>query len=120
MFEFAVLRRTGNGEEQIDIGLLAETLFFYERVHLLLDGGTLDYLVKTIGPDLLIDVLHREGVSAAYLRETLGTVTHNNHGIKSYNFAQVMFDPPGKNGPKHLSSACLGRAAPRQSSRSNC
>ena len=54
VFELAVLRRTGNGEDIVDIGLLAETLLFYQRAHLLLDGS-LDYLIKTIGPDSLLD-----------------------------------------------------------------
>jgi hypothetical protein len=104
MFEFAVLRRTGNGEEQVDIGLLAETLLFYGRVHLLLDGGTLIDLIKKIGPDLLLELLKRDGVSASFLRETLGTVTHNNNGIKTYNFAQFRVDPPSKKGRVHISN----------------
>jgi hypothetical protein len=104
MFEFAVLRRTGNGEEQVDIGLLAETLLFYERVHLLLDGGTLIYLIKTIGPELLLELLDRDGVSASFVRETLGTMTHNINGIKSYNFAQFRIDPPSKKGRARVSN----------------
>jgi len=48
MFELAVLRRTGNDEDIIDVGLLAETLLFCQRVHLVLDSGTLGYLAKTI------------------------------------------------------------------------
>jgi hypothetical protein len=98
MFELAVLRRTGNDEDIIDVGLLAETLLFYQRVHLVLDSGTLGYLAKTIGPDLLLEVLDRRGVSASFLRESLGTVTSREGGLKLYNFAQFRVDPPGKPG----------------------
>jgi len=98
MLEFAILRRTGNNHDLVDIGLFAETLLFYERVHLLLDGGTLDYLLKTIGPDLLLYVLDRSGVSASFARENLGTITHTNNGLQSHNFGQFTFDPPPAKG----------------------
>ncbi len=102
MFEFAVLRRTGNGENVVDIGLLAETLLFYQRAHLLLDGS-LDYLITTIGPDLLLELLDRPGVSASLSRDNLGTLSHTDGSLTSYNFGQFRFGPPGKSGkPKHL------------------
>jgi hypothetical protein len=103
MFELAVLRRTGNGEDIIDVGLLAETLLFYQRVHLVFDSGTLGYLAKTIGPDLLLEVLDRRGVSASFLREFLGTVTTRESGLTFHNFAQFRVDPPEKLGkPKKI------------------
>jgi hypothetical protein len=101
MFEFAVLRRTGNNEDVIDVGLLAETLLFYERVHLLLDGGSLTYLLKTIGPDFLLNVLDRNGVSASFIRENLGTLTNTNNGLQSHSFAQFTVDPPTAKGRQH-------------------
>jgi hypothetical protein len=94
MLEFALLRRTGNDDDLIDVGLLAETLLFYERVHVLLEGGTLAYLLKTIGPELLLEVLHREGVSASFVRESLGTVTVNKNGVQTHGFAQFVVNPP--------------------------
>jgi hypothetical protein len=104
MFELAVLRRTGSGEDVVDIGLLAETLLFYQRVHLVLEGGTVAYLIKTIGPDLLLELLDLPCVSASYLRESLATVTHSQNGLSSHNFAQITFDPPAKSGKtKHVS-----------------
>jgi hypothetical protein len=90
MLELAVLRRTGNSEEVIDIGLLAETLLFYERTHLILDGGTVDYFLKTIGPDALLQVLDLPGVSGSFLRQTLGTVTNTNNGLQQHRFAQFI------------------------------
>jgi hypothetical protein len=95
MLELAVLRHTGNGEDLIDVGLLAETLLFYRRVHVILDGGTLNYLVKNIGPDLLLELLDFPGVSASFLRDSLGTVSQTENNLKFYNFAQFRADPPG-------------------------
>jgi hypothetical protein len=94
MLELAVLRHTGNGEDLIDVGLLAETLLFYQRVHVILDGGTLNYLVKNIGPDLLLELLDFPGVSASFLRDSLGTVSQTENNLKFYNFAQFRADPP--------------------------
>jgi hypothetical protein len=96
MFELSVLRRTGNGEDVIDIGLLAETLLFYQRVHLLLDSGTLTYLVTKIGPDLLLELLDRPGISASFIRDSLGTITNNNGGLTSHTFAQFFVGPAGR------------------------
>jgi hypothetical protein len=93
MLELAVLRRTGVDHELVDIGLLAETLLFYERVHLVLDSATLAYLLRTIGPDLLLDVLDRDGVSASFLSENLGTITNTNNGIQTHDFGQYTFGP---------------------------
>jgi hypothetical protein len=100
VFELAVLRRTGNGEDIVDIGLLAETLLFYQRVHLLLDGS-LDYLIKMIGPDPLLELLDRPGVSASFTRDNPCTLSSGG-ALRSHNFALIRFGPPGKAGkPKH-------------------
>jgi len=44
MFEKALVYRAGV-KSKVDIGLLAETLFFYGRTHLLLDRASLVALV---------------------------------------------------------------------------
>jgi hypothetical protein len=93
LFDLVVLRRNSLGEQVIDVGLLAETLLFYQKVHLLLDAGTLTYLVKVLGGDLLIELFDRGGITASYLRDTLGTVTHTNNGMTTHNFAEFRFDP---------------------------
>jgi hypothetical protein len=106
MFDLAVLRRTDTGTktDAIDVGLLAETLLFYQKTHLLLNDGTLAHFLKTIGPDLLLELLDRPGVSASFLRERLVTVSTGQGPLTSYNFAQIMFDPPatGRKKSKHI------------------
>jgi hypothetical protein len=117
MLEFALLRRTGNGEHDlIDIGLFAETLLFYERVHIALDGGTLSHLLKTIGPELLIEVLNREGVSSSLFRESLGTITHTNNGLQTHGFAQFTVDPPSAMGGKPRRAGNAKGGKPRRAS----
>jgi hypothetical protein len=96
MFDFVVLRRTGVDDRVIDIGLLAETLLFYQKVHLLLDGGTLQYLLRTIGGNQLLDLIGRDGISAAFLRENLGVVRNIENGLPFYNFAQFSASAPGR------------------------
>jgi hypothetical protein len=95
MLELAVLRSTGNADDVVDFGLLAETLLFYQRTHLVLESGTLNYLAKGLGPDVFLNVLDLPGVTASFLRDNLGTLTNNTGGLKLHNFSQFRVDPPG-------------------------
>ena len=44
MFDNIVVYRNSNSGQLIDLGMLAEALLFYDRVHLLLNRGTLSSL----------------------------------------------------------------------------
>jgi hypothetical protein len=100
MFDFVVLRRTGLDDRVLDVGLLAETLLFYQKIHLLLDNGTLGYLLKTIGGERLLALIERKGITAAFLRDNIGTVKNIESGLAFYNFAQFQFS--GTPDKKHM------------------
>jgi hypothetical protein len=100
MFDFIVLRRTGMDERVLDVGLLAETLLFYQKTHLLLDNGSLDYLLKKIGGDQFLELIGQRGVTAAFLRERTGTLKMLENGIAFFNFAQ--FKVSGSQEKKHM------------------
>jgi hypothetical protein len=76
VFEQVVIRRHESRGKLIDPGLLAESLLFYERVHLLLDGGCLRGLLTTIGPDVLLNLLDQKRVTATCLTDNLGIFTN--------------------------------------------
>lgn len=76
MFDHVVLRRADGGQP-VSAGQIAEALLFYQKVHLVIDRGTLLGLVKQIGMPQLLALLQRQDFSAVYCEEILGTSTDN-------------------------------------------
>lgn len=74
MFEHVVLRRAEGGSP-VTAGQIAESLLYYQKVHVVIDRGTLFQLVKQIGIDHLKSLLKRPELSAVYCDENLGTHT---------------------------------------------
>lgn len=57
MFETIIVRRHVNNGQAIDAGLLAETLLFYDNIHIVVDAGTLFGLANKIGTDNVLSLL---------------------------------------------------------------
>ncbi|MFM0350318.1 hypothetical protein [Paraburkholderia sp. RL17-347-BIC-D] len=74
MFEHVVLRRAEGGAP-VTAGQIAESLLYYQKVHVVIDRGTLFQLVKQISIDNLKLLLKRPELSAVYCEENLGTHT---------------------------------------------
>ncbi len=85
MFDSIVLRRSENGNP-ISAGNLAEALLYYQKVHLIIDRGTLCSLVKQIGIDTLLTLLKRPGFSAVHCEEMLATHTHKIGVLEAYSY----------------------------------
>jgi hypothetical protein len=73
MFEKALVLRPGH--EEIDIGLLAETTFFYGTTQLLLNRGAVCALVRQIPERELIGLFDRNAIQLSYLREAFSVHT---------------------------------------------
>ncbi|MCE9648163.1 MAG: hypothetical protein K8R18_00940 [Parvibaculum sp.] len=86
MFEHIVIRRCSIDHEAIDPGLVAETLLFYDKVHMLFDNSSLISALKTIGIDNLISLLERRAISASYLQTSFGTYTRTENFITTHKF----------------------------------
>jgi hypothetical protein len=80
MFDFIVIKGFG-AERQIDIGLLAETLLFYQKVHLILDLGSLTLLVQKLGDKGVLDLLDRPEVSASFQRNFSGVMSEQDAAL---------------------------------------
>jgi hypothetical protein len=87
MFESALLRKSGEGYNSIDIGLIAETLMFYGKVHLLLHRGSLQDLVQKIGIPLVLDLIDKGYLSITYIREDYGVSSTVRNDIQSLRFS---------------------------------
>lgn len=88
MFEKIVLRRSDAGPA-LTAGELAEALFFYQNVHIVLDFPSLGGLISKIGMPTLLSLLSRSNVSAVYCEEIVGTHTENVGTMKSHSFVGV-------------------------------
>lgn len=98
MFESALVRKSAN-VVAIDAGLLAETLMFYQNIHLLLDPSSLIALVRAIGPENFRRLIDDQYVKASYFEKSLGTMTDGAGGVSEHSF--VMFtSAPGSDGGK--------------------
>ncbi len=74
MFEHIVLRRAERGHP-ISVGQIAESLLYYQRLHIFIDRGTLFQLIRQVGTDRVLTLLNRAEVSAVYCEEMLGIQT---------------------------------------------
>ena len=88
MLESIAIRRLETEGRPLDIGLLAETLLFYGKIHLILDHGSLVSLLRTLGPDHLLYLLDNGLATGTYYRQTLG-VSGQSH---IYDFIGFEFD----------------------------
>jgi hypothetical protein len=88
MFEHVVLRRAEGGQA-LSAGQVAEALLFYQKVHLVIDRGTLHGLVKQIGTGQLLALLQRPDFSAVYCEEMLGTSTDNVGAFQIHGFVAI-------------------------------
>jgi hypothetical protein len=74
MFENALIYRAGV-EKKIDLGTMAETLFFYGKTHLLLDRSSVIALVKKIDHDVLLELFDRDIIALSYIRNSFGVLS---------------------------------------------
>lgn len=85
MFEHVVLRQSEGGQP-ISAGQVAEALLYYQRVHLVMDRGTLLRLLKQIGVDRLLALVARADLSAVYCEEMLATHTDSAGAFQMHSF----------------------------------
>lgn len=97
MFEHIVLRKSESGNP-ITAGQLAEAMLYYQKVHLIIDQGTLRNLFQQLGSENLISTLQRSDVSAVYCEEILATHTESVGVMKFHHFSaiQMYAEPDGR------------------------
>jgi len=79
MFESITVRWQGppDSTEPLDLGLLAEAMLFYGDVHVVADQTMLRQLVRSLGPDLLLEYARRGFMRISYVPQTLVVSTNN-------------------------------------------
>jgi hypothetical protein len=61
-------------DRHVNLGVIAETIFFYRSTHLLLDHGSLIALAKNLSPDDLIEMFDRTKTKLTYIQPTFAVV----------------------------------------------
>ena len=69
----------------LDLGLLAESLLFYGKVHLVANRAVLQELVRLIGPDLAVRLAEQEYLEFDYCNQFSGVITENIGGPGEYH-----------------------------------
>ncbi len=86
MFDNIMILRTANENSLIDIGLIAESLLFYDKVHLLLNRGTLHSLLNDLGAEGFDGLLDRPEIRVSFWNQNFGTVSNTNRGLRTHKF----------------------------------
>ena len=77
----------------LDMGFLAETLLFYQKVHVIGHVTVLRQLVPACGPDTLIELLQRGCLKVGYL-EQLGAIQTKDFGKSNERHAPISMTSP--------------------------
>lgn len=88
MFEHVVLRNSETGTS-ISAGQIAEALLYYQKVQLFIDRGTLLNLIRQIGVNGVLTLLHRHEISAVYCEESLGTHTESFDVVQYHKYVEM-------------------------------
>jgi hypothetical protein len=96
MFESAIIRNHGDNQNPVNAGLVAETLLFYDNVHVISDVGLLIGLLKNIGSDNLFWLLDSKLMSISWQRSIPATHTQTTHGLPIHNFVAITLHGRGK------------------------
>lgn len=92
MFEKAVLLGTPDAGG-LTAGQIAESLLFYRAVHLVLDQRAIGALIPKLGCDGLIDLLHRDGVTATYVEGLPATISNAYGPLTAHGFGFFSHQP---------------------------
>jgi hypothetical protein len=78
---------TGN---RFDLGLLAESLLFYDDILLLLDRGSLQSMLENLDPETILRLIDEFKLKLSYHREMFATLTRTINGISVNNFTDIL------------------------------
>jgi len=88
VFDKGLIYRVGI-EKKVDIGMLAETLFFYRNTHLLLDRTSVLALAQKMPHHVLLELFDRDVLQLSYIRQQFCIVSNGippAHDVGAYTF----------------------------------
>jgi len=73
MFNSIIVRKSLPGVSNVDIGLMAECLIFYEKVHVIADMSMLRSIVEQIGLDIFEELINQKHIILSFSPYLTGT-----------------------------------------------
>jgi len=95
MFQSALIRRHSSADTLVDAGVIAETLLFYQNVHVVADRGLLTGILRAIGPDNLATLLRDKRITLSYSRSLPVVMTNNKGNVPTHLLTAVSFGGVG-------------------------
>jgi len=86
MFETALIRPHGTGSESVNAGILAETLMFYNKVHVAADRSLLGALLQVINPQDFLALVNSGRIRLSYSKYSHAVSSTNTGFIEKHNF----------------------------------
>ncbi len=80
MFESICIRHNRDSGSPLDLGFLAEALLYYRSVHVCGDRGTLTFLARTLGPDVLLELLQSNHLKLDYWENLAVVISRTDPG----------------------------------------
>ncbi len=87
MFEKAVIAGIGP-DSDVDLGLIAETLLFYEHVHIVFNATAIETFIRQVGVDAALDLFQRDNISATYVPGFVGVHSSKEGGVSLHSLIQ--------------------------------
>jgi hypothetical protein len=81
MFQTALIRKHRDGTNVVDAGTIAETLLFYQRVHVVANRGLLAGLIREIGQESFIELVEDKHLTITFAREIIGVLTQTENYV---------------------------------------
>jgi hypothetical protein len=89
MFETAVIRPHGSGVENVNGGILAETLIFYDKIHVMADRGLLNGLLGVIPPEDFLNLIKSKRISFSYSKSLHAIYSHKASAFEEHKFVSI-------------------------------
>jgi hypothetical protein len=86
MFDTALIRPHGRGSESVDAGMLAETLMFYDKVHVAADRPLLGALLKVIHPQDFLNLVKTGHIRLSYSKYSHGVSSTKTGFFEEHSF----------------------------------
>jgi len=94
VFKRILVHKPAKSNQQVDLGLVAETLLFYQHMDLILDYGSLQGFVASIGMDNLVTLLERPEVTITFMGNAAGVHSQRKGLLEHHGFRFVQLARP--------------------------
>jgi hypothetical protein len=94
VFKRILVHRPAKTNQRVDLGLVAETLLFYQHMDLIIDYGSLQGFVADVGMDSLVTLLERPEVTMTFMSNAAGVHSQRKGLLEHHGFRLMQLARP--------------------------